>query len=159
MTLNPEQQVELARRAAPLVNWLRANAHPHCRVTVDQTSCELSEGIAASYWAPDPDFAADVPPPRAESALATLGRELSEARAKLAVAAIQARAEAALRRELAQAHLKLADAAILRRELVATREKLAAAYVELSGKTAHASTCATSVAPGGCPGPCDCDSI
>jgi hypothetical protein len=37
------------------------------------------------------------------------------------------------------------------------REELAAAYIKASGKTAHASDCATSCAPAEDPGPCDCD--
>jgi hypothetical protein len=36
------------------------------------------------------------------------------------------------------------------------REKLADAYKLASGKTAHSSDCATSLAPAEEPGPCDC---
>lgn len=36
------------------------------------------------------------------------------------------------------------------------REKLAEAYIKLSGKTEHASDCATSNAPAKDPAPCDC---
>ena len=36
------------------------------------------------------------------------------------------------------------------------REAMADLYVRLSGKTIHASDCATSCAPAEMPGPCDC---
>ena len=41
-------------------------------------------------------------------------------------------------------------------EIERLREELAAAYVKLSGRTEHASDCATSNAPAKDPGPCDC---
>ena len=37
------------------------------------------------------------------------------------------------------------------------REELAEAYIKLSGKSTHASDCATSNAPAKDPGPCNCD--
>jgi hypothetical protein len=40
-----------------------------------------------------------------------------------------------------------------------TREEKATRLVKESGKAAHASDCATSVAPAEEPGPCDCDFI
>lgn len=45
------------------------------------------------------------------------------------------------------------------RELSDVRELLADDYVELSGKSVHASDCATSNAPAFTPGKCDCDAI
>jgi len=45
----------------------------------------------------------------------------------------------------------------LEKETSGLREKLADAYKELSGKTNHASDCATSQAPGETPDRCDCD--
>lgn len=46
--------------------------------------------------------------------------------------------------------------AILTAEIERLREELAAFYVKLSGRTEHASDCATSNAPAKDPGPCDC---
>ena len=37
------------------------------------------------------------------------------------------------------------------------REILAVGFIAISGKTIHASNCATSRAPAMMPGPCDCD--
>lgn len=39
------------------------------------------------------------------------------------------------------------------------REELAEAYIKLSGKSIHASDCATSNAPAMDPGPCDCAAL
>ncbi len=44
----------------------------------------------------------------------------------------------------------------LQHDLNEAHEKLADAYAKLSGRTEHASDCATSCAPARCPGPCDC---
>lgn len=42
-------------------------------------------------------------------------------------------------------------------EIDRLREELAEAYIKLSGKSTHASDCATSNAPAMDPGPCNCD--
>lgn len=42
-------------------------------------------------------------------------------------------------------------------EIDRLREELAEAYIKLSGKSVHASDCATSNAPAMEPGPCNCD--
>jgi hypothetical protein len=44
-------------------------------------------------------------------------------------------------------------------EIDRLREELAEAYIELSGKSIHASDCATSNAPAMDPGPCNCDAL
>jgi hypothetical protein len=42
---------------------------------------------------------------------------------------------------------------------IINNEVLANLYIKASGKTAHGSDCATSVAPAETPGPCDCDVV
>lgn len=46
MTITEQQRTELLDAAKPLMKWLNENAHPHCRVIVDQVSLELLQGIA-----------------------------------------------------------------------------------------------------------------
>ncbi len=48
MTLNPDQQKALEVASLPLIEFLRANCHPHCQVIVDVERAELVEGIAAT---------------------------------------------------------------------------------------------------------------
>lgn len=48
MTLNPEQLKALEVASQPLVEFLRANCHPHCQVIVDVEHAELVEGIATT---------------------------------------------------------------------------------------------------------------
>ena len=57
---------------------------------------------------------------------------------------------------LREALSKAWDAAKL---TIETREQKAARLVVESGKTTHASDCATSIAPAEEPGPCDCEEI
>jgi len=46
MTLTKEQQEKMLAAAGPLIEWLNLNCHPHCTAHVDQTTIELTEGIA-----------------------------------------------------------------------------------------------------------------
>ena len=46
MKLNEEQIEDLKKATAPLMAWLRANCHPHCKVIVDSTSAEVVESLA-----------------------------------------------------------------------------------------------------------------
>lgn len=48
MTITDQQKQEMLEAAKPLMQWLVANAHPHCRVLVDQVSVEMLEGIATA---------------------------------------------------------------------------------------------------------------
>ena len=45
MTVTKEQQDQLAAAAAPLLEWLNANCHPHCTAIVTPTTVEVLEGF------------------------------------------------------------------------------------------------------------------
>ena len=46
MILSKTQYDEMLETAKPLMKWLADNFHPHCSARVDDSSCELVEGIA-----------------------------------------------------------------------------------------------------------------
>lgn len=54
--MDEKQQVEFRKLAAPLVEWLNSNYHPHVTVLITPTSAELLEGIMA---APITEFVKD----------------------------------------------------------------------------------------------------
>ena len=49
MSLTEDQRKEFEAITLPLIEWLNvpSNAHPHCRVVVDCSHAELSEGVCA----------------------------------------------------------------------------------------------------------------
>lgn len=47
MTINKEQRDAMLEAARPLIAWINENTHPHCSITVDHTTVELVEGVAA----------------------------------------------------------------------------------------------------------------
>jgi hypothetical protein len=55
MKVLTKEEIESFRAAAaPLVDWLRQNTHPHCCATVDAASAELFESQAVVTWEPTP---------------------------------------------------------------------------------------------------------
>lgn len=46
MILTIDQQREMLEAAKSLIKWMNDNCHPHCSANVDQTTIELTEGIA-----------------------------------------------------------------------------------------------------------------
>ena len=47
------QKIEAFLKAAmPLMEWLAANCHPHCKVVVDSESAELMEGLTVARRTP-----------------------------------------------------------------------------------------------------------
>lgn len=49
MIITPEQQQKMLEAAKPLIEWMKANCHPHCTALVDQVSVMLVEGIATAH--------------------------------------------------------------------------------------------------------------
>lgn len=45
MTLTKEQIAELCEAAKPLMKWLSANCHPHCKAEVTPVSVEVLEAL------------------------------------------------------------------------------------------------------------------
>jgi hypothetical protein len=48
MTITKEQSEQMLQAAKPLIQWINENCHPHTKITVDQTSVELMEGVATN---------------------------------------------------------------------------------------------------------------
>jgi len=46
MKITEAQLQEILEVARPLMDWLKENTHPHCKVIVDSEFAELVEGIA-----------------------------------------------------------------------------------------------------------------
>jgi hypothetical protein len=47
MKLTQEQIASFKEAAAPLMQWLSDNCHPHCTAIVDSERAEVMEGLAA----------------------------------------------------------------------------------------------------------------
>ena len=43
--LSKKQLKSMCEAAKPLMDWMQANAHPHCEAHVDQCSVELTESV------------------------------------------------------------------------------------------------------------------
>lgn len=48
MTLNETQVAEFNAAAKPLMDFLKAHCHPHCKVIVDSENAEVLEGLAVA---------------------------------------------------------------------------------------------------------------
>jgi hypothetical protein len=49
MKITEEQRLALREAAAPLMQWLLENCHPHVSVVLDSHHMELMEGLATAH--------------------------------------------------------------------------------------------------------------
>lgn len=55
MYLKEDKREELLEKAKPLVELLRENFHPHCKIIIDDEYVELVEGITCGRFEFDKD--------------------------------------------------------------------------------------------------------